>query len=189
MRKNNIEMLRPLWKKIWKLSLPCKVRNFLWRACRNPIPTKKNLQRRCVVDDPLCRLCSQHEENVLHALWSCLELAQVWNEDNQWSFKDRMTFHGFPQLLLHVLNSKCSVELFAMQVWTVWFRRNKGRTTPPGFPLNMITQRAYEALMEYRAAQQRTISTRSSVKSGARWSPPHDDWYKANFDAATFQED
>ena len=182
-------MLRPLWKKTWKLSVPCKVWNFMWRASRNAIPTKKNLQLRCVVDDPLCRLCLQHEENVLHALWSCLELAQVWNEDNQWSFKDRMTFHGFPQLLLHVLNSKCSVELFAMQVWTVWFRRNKGRTTPPGFPLNMITQRTYEALMEYRAAQQRTISTRSSVKSGARWSPPHDDWYKANFDAATFQED
>ena len=43
--------------------------------------------------------------------------------------------------------------------------------------------------MEYRATQQRTISTRSSVRSGARWSPPPDGWYKANFDAATFQED
>uniref|UniRef100_A0A7N2KUN3 Reverse transcriptase zinc-binding domain-containing protein n=1 Tax=Quercus lobata TaxID=97700 RepID=A0A7N2KUN3_QUELO len=147
-----------------------------------------NLECRYVVDDPQCPLCSQHEETVLHALWSCPKLAQVWNEDNQWSFKD-MTFHDFPQLLLHVLNSECNVELFATQVWTVWFRRNKVRTTPPGFPLYLIAQRAYEALMEYRAAQQRTISTRSSVRLGARWSPPLDGWYKANFDAVTFQED
>ena len=169
--------------------MPCKVRNFLWRACRNAIPTKKNLQRRCVVDDPLCPFCSQHEENVFHALWSCPELAQVWNEDIQWSFKDRMTFHDFPQLLLHVLNLECSVELFALQVWTVWFRKNKVRIAPPGFPLNLISQRAYEELMEYKAAQQWTIRTRTSVRSGARWSPPPDGWYKANFDAATFQED
>ena len=100
-----------------------------------------------------------------------------------------MTFHDFPQLLLHVLDSECSVELFAMQVWTIWFRRNKITTTPLGFPLNLIAQRAYEALMEYRAAQQRPSSTRSSIRSYAWWSPPLDDWYKANFDAATFQED
>lgn len=82
-----------------------------------------------------------------------------------------MTFHDFPQLLLHVLNSECSVELFAMQVWMVWFRRNKVRIAPLGFPLNLISQRAYEALMEYRIAQQWTIRTRTSVEIGARWSP------------------
>ena len=43
--------------------------------------------------------------------------------------------------------------------------------------------------MEYRAAQQWTIRTRTSVRTGARWSPPPDGWYKANFDAATFKED
>ena len=43
--------------------------------------------------------------------------------------------------------------------------------------------------MEYRAAQQWTIRTRTSVRTGARWSPPPDGSYKANFDAATFKED
>ena len=67
-------MLKPLWKKIWKLPLPCKVRNFLCRACRNAIPTMTNLLRRYVVDDPMCSLCSQHNEDVLHSLWSCSNL-------------------------------------------------------------------------------------------------------------------
>nr|POE82058.1 autophagy-related protein 8f [Quercus suber] len=61
-----------------------------------------------------------------------------------------MTFQDFPQLVLHIFSSGCSVELFAMQAWTIWFRKNKVRTAPPGFPLNLISQKAYDALMEYR---------------------------------------
>ena len=77
------KLIKPLWKKIWSLSVPCKIRNFLWRACKNAIPTLNNLKRRCVVEDSKCSLCAQHDEDVIHALWSYLTLAQVWNEDPQ----------------------------------------------------------------------------------------------------------
>ena len=40
-------------------------------ACRNAIPTKSNLVRRCVLEDSTCDLCSQDAEDVLHSLWSC----------------------------------------------------------------------------------------------------------------------
>nr|POE74968.1 hypothetical protein CFP56_26548 [Quercus suber] len=133
------EMLKPLRKKIWKLLLPCKISNFLWKACKNAIPTMTDLLRRYVADDPSCSLCAQHNEDVLHSLWSCPNLAQVWNEDAQWSFRGQTTFQDFPQLLLHVFESGCSVELFAMQIWTIWYRRKKARTAPPGFPLNLIS--------------------------------------------------
>ena len=112
--QSNAEKLKPLWKKIWKLPLPCKVRNFHWRACRNAILTMINLHRRCVVDSPVCTLCSQHDKDVLHSLWSCPSLTQVWNEDLQWSFKNHMTFQDFPQLVLHIFSLGYSVELFAM---------------------------------------------------------------------------
>ena len=183
------ELLKPLWKKIWKLSLPCKIRNFLWRACKNAIPTMTNLLRRCVVDDPSCSLCAQHNEDVLQSLWSCPNLAQVWNEDPQWSFGEQTTFQDFPQLLLHIFESGCSIEPFAMQIWTIWYQRNKARTAPPDFPLNLIAQRAFEALMEYRSAQPKETAAAPSVRPRARWSPPPLNWYKANIDAAIFQDD
>ncbi|KAK9996822.1 hypothetical protein SO802_021508 [Lithocarpus litseifolius] len=56
--------------------MSCKIRNFLWRACKNAIPTMTSLLHRRVVDDPSCSLCAQHNEDVLHSLWSCPNLAQ-----------------------------------------------------------------------------------------------------------------
>ena len=108
------ELMKPLWKKIWSISVPCKIRNFLWRACKNSIPTLNNLKRRCVVEDSKCFLCAQHDEDVIHALWSCPTLAQVWNEDPQWSFRDQKVFHDFTHMILYIFESGCGAELFAM---------------------------------------------------------------------------
>lgn len=38
-----------LWKQVWNLGVQPKVRNFLWRAIKNSIPTKTNLKHRLVI--------------------------------------------------------------------------------------------------------------------------------------------
>ncbi|XP_030922977.1 uncharacterized protein LOC115949847 [Quercus lobata] len=35
----------PLWRKIWHLKIPAKIRIFAWRACMNALPTKLNLNK------------------------------------------------------------------------------------------------------------------------------------------------
>ena len=60
-----------LWKKVWGMQVQPKVRNFLWRAIRNSIPTKQNLKQRMVLTDDGCDHCHGEPENVLLALWLC----------------------------------------------------------------------------------------------------------------------
>lgn len=52
------------WKKIWSIFAPNKVRNFLWSACRNAIPTKANLAHRTVIDSAICDHCNHESEDV-----------------------------------------------------------------------------------------------------------------------------
>ena len=70
-----------LWKLIWSLSVPAKVRNFMWRTTKNAIPVKTNLVKRKVLLEASCDHCHLHPEIVMHALWSCQCLTEVWESD------------------------------------------------------------------------------------------------------------
>ena len=65
---------KELWKRIWALKSPNKVKNLIWRACRNSFPTKSNLVQRTIIPNLTCDRCEVIEENPLHALLSCFKL-------------------------------------------------------------------------------------------------------------------
>ena len=46
-----------IWKRLWKLHLPNKIKIFGWRACHDILPTKENLARRRITRDSVCELC------------------------------------------------------------------------------------------------------------------------------------
>lgn len=74
---------RNFWFNIWALQVPNKIKNFMWRACRDSLPMKANLRRRHITDSPLCERCLREEESLLHVLWSCCELDSVWYGRNR----------------------------------------------------------------------------------------------------------
>ena len=61
----------PLWKKIWQLKIPPKIRIFTWKACVSVLPTMLNLRKRGVTTDGICPICGQEAEFVYHALLRC----------------------------------------------------------------------------------------------------------------------
>lgn len=56
-----------LWKLVWQLECPNKIKHFLWRACKNIIPTNFCLASRKVTLDSSCGFCGGYESSS-HAL-------------------------------------------------------------------------------------------------------------------------
>lgn len=68
---SNVESSKRLWKGVWRMEVPNKVRHFIWRVVSESLPTKKNLLKRYVVIDGIYGLCKDGLEDSIHALWLC----------------------------------------------------------------------------------------------------------------------
>ena len=83
----NLQQQNEVWKLIWGLNVPNKVRNFMWRACKEAILAKHNLLRRKILNEDRCAQCGVESETTIHALWNCSTLDEIWA--NTPGFEDR----------------------------------------------------------------------------------------------------
>ena len=60
-----------LWKKLWKLNIPPKIKNFMWRTLTGVLPTVDSLRTRMVKIETTCPVCYQERESAHHLLLRC----------------------------------------------------------------------------------------------------------------------
>ena len=142
-------MLKPLWKGIWNLNVPSKVKNLVWRVVKNSLPTKWNLVKRKVLTEDCCNHYKIQHEDTLHALylWPKLDkiwlLVQAWNQRSLWKTMNFVDFMGC------ILMENRDPNLFAMVVWAVWKRRNDMRVGKRGQNLPNLVQQARSKLHDF----------------------------------------
>ena len=96
------------------LSVLNKVKNFLWRACKEALPIKSNLVRRKVLSEDLYCHCNLKAKDGLHALWDCANLSAIWEADSLWLFCRSKKFSNFFELASFMMENSRSPELFAV---------------------------------------------------------------------------
>ena len=88
---------KPLWKNLWLLKLPAKIKIFAWRACVNGLPTMENICTQGITTSNECPICGKELETTHHALLHCEFANLVWNfqsdvpqmiQRNKWTFHD-----------------------------------------------------------------------------------------------------
>lgn len=126
----NIQKCSYRW--IWKLNVPPKVSNFIWKICNDGLPTKERLFRSHVSVPLECVFCSHHTETTNHLFLNCpftLDLFKAIARSFKWPRCWEMTFQT--EEMVEVLNklraSMTSEEIQKVMIgwWFIWFFRNK----------------------------------------------------------------
>ena len=177
---------RNFWSSIWKINVPGKIKHFIWKACSNSLPTKENLLKRKVVQDTVCQRCSNDSEDVVHSLWSCEGLREVWNREFGWVYDAGVQWTSFSEILKFVQTRPHSVALFAATAWSVWYHRNKLRLGEASIPLGQIRRFARDYICDFKTLNSKPSAPVRSAPRG--WRPPANDVWKINFDGANFGE-
>jgi hypothetical protein len=68
-----------MWKLLWSLNCPNKVKHFLWRFALNSHPLRKNLLLRKMKIGPSCPVCGRYDEDGGHLYFKCKIIRQVWH--------------------------------------------------------------------------------------------------------------
>ena len=174
-----------LWKLVWKLHCPNKIKHFLWRACKNILPTNFCLTFRSVALDSSCGFYGGYESSG-HALWDCAIAAKVWKGVGLNLPKLNQPMKEFIDVVW-TLNERKGVldwELFAITAWMVWNNRNtfkhEGRCKDP----KKIAMEAKEYAKE--VAKESLPPSCGTTTGRTKWRPPQKGRYKVNVDGAVF---
>jgi len=136
------------WKEICNLNIPSKLKHFLWGACNDSLPTKKNLFRQKVTQNSTCECHHEGVEDTIHALWDCQVVKETWWDEVNCHHQLSEHFVNFQDLLTGNLNVNVQnlAERFTYIAWSIWAKRNATRLNSPSLPYSKIYSDAMERL-------------------------------------------
>ncbi|XP_050211713.1 uncharacterized protein LOC126661875 [Mercurialis annua] len=114
------------WKFLSGLSLPQKVKIFLWKCFNDLLPVRADLSRRGMIVENLYSGCNCAGESQIHALWFCRQARKAWkpwdkshllSPDQHWSMKDLM-YRTYKDL------KQSDFNIFETMMWLIWHERN-----------------------------------------------------------------
>ncbi|KAH9742605.1 hypothetical protein KPL70_003002 [Citrus sinensis] len=180
------------WQNIWKLNLPGKIKNFVWKAAKNLLPTAENLWRRKILQEPICTICKAGREDIFHALMECNLARKIWRCTNLEAAVQTVRREDMLSTMHSLMRkgAKSEIDYVASIWWATWHARNKllfeGKKPDP-----METVARAKAILDaYQSMQFKEQESPRSIKEKKmqRWNPPPSTKLKINVDTAVHAE-
>ncbi|XP_030483709.2 uncharacterized protein LOC115700281 [Cannabis sativa] len=112
------------WDKLWRLKVPPKVKDLLWRVASNCLPTKVQLRHRHVNIDSICPVCSSDSETILHRLVECSFPRACWvNTGLEVTMDYAGTFRGWLDTCFKAFEEE-QRKTIDITCWAIWKVRN-----------------------------------------------------------------
>jgi hypothetical protein len=177
------------WKAIWKLPVPPKVQQFIWRLAHNSLPLRMNIKQRGIECDTLCQCCKRLDEDGAHLFLKCKVVKQAWQRLGLEEVHERMckkqTAFAMIEELLALKSDQLSVV--ACTFWRSWTRRNKINAQEKEWSLEELLSQINYWTTESKLYCQKTEAV-AAARRQQRWSAPEGDWIKFNTDGAFYPE-
>lgn len=150
---------------------------FLWRACKNIIPTFANLRKKKkIVESDLCPICCQFSETAGHVLWKCEAAKDVWCKICKSIQKFSFSNHSFLTIWQTLANRLSLTELAeaAMVFKGIWMRRNEVIYKHNFLHLHpdMLLSKARNDLTMFLNSQSPQVDSAGHLPVPINWSTP-----------------
>lgn len=118
-----------IWKQIWKMEVPPKVRVFWWRVIREFLPARQVLHRRHIEPTANCEFCGAPEETIKHVLLECTVAKEFWFQAKQLIGVKIPSLHPvtWARDLLTDICPRRDRAVILCGMWALWMMRNKRR--------------------------------------------------------------
>ena len=141
-----------VWRKLWKLKVPNKVKSFIWRAATNVLPTATNLTSKSVDIPSTCAVCNAHEETVTHALIECSFAKSCWISSPVGFVGHCSSFLGWlDHIFTRYNNDECNVAV--MLCWRIWINRNNRVWNNKSCSVHQVLNSAGHLLYQWQAVK------------------------------------
>ena len=170
-----------LW--VWKANTFLKVRCFLWQCLHRSVLVREVLTAKVINVSPLCPLCKDAAESIIHTLRDCPHAQVFW---------DSLLPPAHPNLFyntnledwLHTnwasqQASICWGIIFPFGVWSLWLRLNKVVFKDNSIQKPLITETLAKA-SEFAFLGAHTKVRRPTTSVQVRWHPPSENWFRLN---------
>ncbi|KAL8124645.1 hypothetical protein AgCh_012338 [Apium graveolens] len=180
------------WHKVWQLTLPHKVKIFIWRFCRNNLPVRVRLQGKGIPVPTSCPMCNVDIENLRHVFFECSFAMSCWQHVNL--LYDTNEMDEANVWLLHKLETASQSEItqVCMVLYGIWFWRNKQVWEGKTVTGKVAVECCSKMVQDWKEARAKGVTEKRVHQSQTncnlrKWTTPAAGEYKVNVDASWFQ--
>lgn len=141
------------------MSIPHKIKIFVWRFCRNSVPVRSRLSAKGIHLPITCHMCNADVEHLLHIFFDCTFAKQCWH---YMGFDlDMNSVEYTPDWLLDKLFNASGEELnkICVTLWGIWIWRNKRVWENQSGSAALAIDSSLNVVLEWRKARNRNQET------------------------------
>ncbi|CAM8974659.1 unnamed protein product [Rhodiola kirilowii] len=147
---SNTDLLRKIWKRLWRTNLPDRIKIFTWRLYHDALPVAENLIRRGCDPDFGCCFCGSKQETSLHLFVECWWAKEFWRKLGSGEIVQSRAVHISDWMWYHMAENKLTdLKRVMVGAWVLWYNRNKQVHGKLGYSIDWCCSRTLNLILQF----------------------------------------